>query len=420
MKGLPTPVRRILREASDDLTLERVWRRVSETRSGDAMRLAQPYRLRWVFAASGIAAAAVLAFGVWGFWHRPPVEGGPLRLASGQEIEPTALQAGTALRQVTLSDGSELEIAAGTTIDLLENDGHRFNLLLVHGKTSFDVRPGGPRRWEIETGLASVEVVGTRFTVARSETRVHLEVDRGTVLVRSDRLPERIRTVTVAQALDIDEAPTEKPAAATEVEVPNPTVPAKRGLERSAVRRHTAPHLAQTAAGAAPSIASAPPAQPEPAVEWKALAREGAFASAYNALGSTGVVKETARAPRSEDLFALADIARYSGHPASAVSPLEEIVLHHREEPLAAMAAFTLGKIQLESLGDPKRAAEAFAQAVELQPPRGILESAYARLVESRAKAGDDAGARTAAAEYLKRFPEGQFRKEMESWLSRN
>jgi hypothetical protein len=84
---------------------------------------------------------------------------------------------------------------------------------------------------------------------------------------------------------------------------------------------------------------------------------------------------------------------------------------------VAAEAAITLGNIQLDALKDPRRAAEAFAQAVELQPPRGLLEVAYSRLVESRAKAGDEAGARAAAMEYVKRFPDGQYRKDLDAWL---
>jgi transmembrane sensor len=424
--GLPTPIRRVLNDASDDVTLERVWRRVAETRSGDAMRLERPHPLRWTLAAGGLAAAVAVAVGVWGFSRPLPAEAGPLRLASGQEIDSATLQSQASLRHLALSDGSSLEIAPGTAMDLLENDGHQFNLLLVRGKTTFEVRPGGPRRWDIEAGLASVEVVGTHFIVERTSARVHVEVQRGTVLVRSDFLPERVRKLTLAQSIDIDDPSAEKAPAAQSADqpkpaaLPKPVEEAKPVLERSTGHRHAAPHVAQTATKPATAAAPAPEIEPTPSpVEWKTLAKEGAYSSAYNTLGLTGVVKETARAPRAEDLFALADIARYSGHPASAVGPLEEIVLHHREEPIAAQAAFTLGKIQLESLNDPKRAAEAFAQAVELQPPRGLLEPAYARLVESRAKAGDEAGAHAAAAEYVKRFPEGQFRNEMDAWLPR-
>ncbi len=418
MKGLPIPVRRVLVDASDDLTVERVWRRIAATRNADRYK-AGPVPLagrRWMVAASAATAAAAVVV-AWGLAHRPMLrDAGPLRLASGQDIGTLSAPAGAASADVVaLSDGSQLVLQPDTQLEVLENSGHGFDLILLRGRATFDVRPGGPRRWSIEAGIASVEVVGTRFTVARDTSRVHVDVERGIVIVRSDRIAEHVRRLVASEFVDIDAVPTTS-ARETRAPAAEPPVRSKAPIRRTVARREPeAPATAPTPLPVPPEPAK--PAQP-PAASWKTLAQDGNYAEAYHTLGSNGVVAEVSRAPSAEDLFALADIARYSGHPASAVSPLEQIIAQHRSEPAAALAAFTLGKIELDSLNDPDKAAQAFAQAIQLGPPPGILESTYERLVEARSRAGDRAGARAAAAEYVRKFPQGQYRSEMDSWLS--
>ena len=71
------------------------------------------------------------------------------------------------------------------------------------GAASFEVRPGGPRRWQIECGLATVEVVGTRFTCARGADRLHIGVEHGVVLVRGERVPNRVRRLAAGESLDV-------------------------------------------------------------------------------------------------------------------------------------------------------------------------------------------------------------------------
>jgi transmembrane sensor len=408
MKGLPIPVRRVLRHSADDVTLERVWRRVAATRSGQAYRAVRYQSTRRVLIPIGVAAIVAAAAVGWVFLRHEPVrDPGPLRYANGQEIGSLAVAAeASATVGAALSDGSSLLIGPGTQLDLLENTGTNFSLLLLRGRTVFDVRPGGPRRWTIEAGLASVEVVGTRFTVERSTTRVHVDVERGVVLVRSDLLPEHVRRLSGAQFVDV-ELPT--------APVPAPVAPTK--LSPSTSYRSTRP-TRRAPTSTPPAAEELPAPQPSP-IPWKAMAHDGDYARAYQTLGSTGVAAEVQRGPSIEDLFALADIARYSGHPSSAVSPLEQILQYHRSESGAAMAAFTLGKIELDSLGNPGRAADAFAQAIELGPPQGLLESTYERLVEAKSRAGDTAGARAVSAEYLRRFPDGQYRNEMSAGTAR-
>src|SRR5206468_1411078 len=64
--------------------------------------------------------------------------------------------------QVPLSDGSQIQLYPGASLVPLEASGTIFSAALQRGSAAFSVRPGGPRRWIIECGLATVEVIGTR------------------------------------------------------------------------------------------------------------------------------------------------------------------------------------------------------------------------------------------------------------------
>ena len=55
----------------------------------------------------------------------------------------------------------------------------------------------------ISTALASVEVIGTRFSVERAEDLVRVRVERGVVLVRSTHLRDGVARVEAGEGLDI-------------------------------------------------------------------------------------------------------------------------------------------------------------------------------------------------------------------------
>ncbi len=163
---------------------------------------------------------------------------------------------------------------------------------------------------------------------------------------------------------------------------------------------------------AAPRATSGAPESP---ARWRALAQRGDNARAYAELGPQGIASASERAS-ADDLFALADVARLSGHPADAVAPLARIVAEYAADSRAPLAAFTLGRVELDALSQPAPAAGAFERAIALGLPRSLEGDAYARLVEARARAGDAAGARAAASEYERRFPAGERTSEVRKW----
>ena len=123
-----------------------------------------------------------------------------------------------------------------------------------------------------------------------------------------------------------------------------------------------------------------------------------------------------ARTDDVADLLALADVARLTGHPNEALKPLRQIVGGHAEDPRSAMAAFTLGRVLLDSLGNPVQAGFAFERAIALKLPSSLAEDAQARLVEAHARAGAVVQARAAANVYRARYPAGRRLTDVNHW----
>jgi transmembrane sensor len=258
------------------------------------------------------------------------------------------------------------------------------------------VRPGGPRRWQIECGLATVEVVGTRFSCERTPGRLRVSVQRGVVIVRGERVADRARRLAAGESLDVVEAPLGAEAAPADLA---PELPALDEV------------YAAEPAVAAPTAPAALP--------WRELARGGRHGEAFATLGESGVRRETQRLGVA-DLLALADVARLSGHPREAVAPLERILTRFARDPQAPLAAFALGRLELDALDQPRKAATALERALVLGVPKSLKEDVRARLVEAYGRAGDRAAARTAARAYLQEFPDGRERAEMETQAASN
>ncbi|MBI5547305.1 MAG: hypothetical protein HY901_25770 [Deltaproteobacteria bacterium] len=107
-----------------------------------------------------------------------------------------------------------------------------------------------------------------------------------------------------------------------------------------------------------------------------------------------------------EELLLAADASRRAGRPAEAVPLLEQIITRHAADQRAPLAAFTLGKLQLEA-GHAREAADAFGTARALAPNGPLAEDALGRELEAAERAGDATRERRVAKEYLERFPEG-------------
>ena len=98
--------------------------------------------------------------------------------------------------------------------------------------------------------------------------------------------------------------------------------------------------------------------------------------------------------------------------------PLERVLNEFSQSPLAALSAFTLGRVELDQLKNPRAAAQAFERAIAMRPPHALLADCHARLVEAYARAGDDASARRAASRYRTLSPTGRHNVDVEAWTN--
>ena len=186
MTKLRAPLNEHLTPRVDERAIQHIWAGVRRQRSGSwFVRL--PCWSGWGlgFAAAFILVLAVLVIG-WRWRAAPsPVVGAQVAGQLLSRVGGTlSVLGGVPASQTELSDGSTINLAPGSRLEVLENTAKTFVSILRTGSARFAVRPGGPRRWTVEAGLATVEVAGTQFTVTRTPGNVEVSVEHGIVLVR--------------------------------------------------------------------------------------------------------------------------------------------------------------------------------------------------------------------------------------------
>jgi len=359
MTKLRAPLKEQLEDPVSEQEVRRIWGGIQERRA--ERRARREVRVAAKLGALGFAVAVIALLVLRGPNPFVARAAGPLLVG---DTAPSVLDGrqGT----VELSDGSLIALAPNTRLDVVDNSGHAFVSVLHGGRATFDVQPGGPRRWTIEAGLASVEVVGTRFSVTRDLESVEVAVEHGIVLVRGERVPDRIQRLTAGQRLRVTAPVATAPAPSVSAAALTPVAP--------------------------PPALSAEPNRPVP------------VPSASAALGFDGLLKR-------------ADAERRAGNLKAAEATLDAAVAAAPDRGRAALAAFTLGKLLLDGSGRPSDAARAFSRAVALGPPAAIAEDALARLVEAEGRAGHLDRARAAARQYAASYPNGAKLYAVNRWL---
>jgi transmembrane sensor len=337
-----------------------------------------------MFAALAAFAAAVLVF-----WLDRAVKPVALHLADGRPV-PVAL-GGERASTVALDDGSELGVSPGARLEVLDSTGGAFTLALRRGTAEFEVHPGGPRVWRVECAGVEIEVVGTHFTVARTVDSLRVSVERGVVLVRGDAVVDRVVRLSAGQFIVV---PLSNPESAptTKAQEPN-AIP-------EAVRSTTAPVAGFGGAHGAS-------AAPRSATNDGAQSNRAAFATNDGGVAAPDPI---------EIALTGADSLRRSGQFHEAAIALETLLAEHAGDSRAPLTEFSLGRLYLDSLGDPNRAAEHFSRALVRRLPAALAEDARARLVEAYARAGNRAAAENAASVYLALYPNGRRLDDVRRW----
>ncbi|MET0593563.1 MAG: FecR domain-containing protein [Polyangiaceae bacterium] len=336
-----------------------------DTEIGLAMlrgRIARRTRARRIgMGLAAVTAIAGLTWGTIGFRsHRASSEA------------PALASASTAVR---FSDGSLVtRLDPDAQVSVIEAGPERIITSVERGQISAEVTPRPSRVFRVVAGHVVVEALGTAFTVERLDDRVGVSVVHGRV---------RVTWLTGSRELG-----------ATEVDW-FPPIEANRAREEPASTAEAPAAESTPGAGPTPSPARTP--------SWKMLALEGRNREAYALLRDH---RKSVRDP--DDLLLAADVARLSGHPADAVPFLERMIKESNNPTKAAMAAFALGRVLMTSLGQPEKAALAFADARRRAQGGSLAEDALAREVEAWAQAGIATRARERAQEYMRFYPRGQ------------
>lgn len=310
----------------------------------------------------GAIAACALAVVIWNPLQRGNGGNAPLTLKGGSELP--AAHVFAAAQPTVLSDGSTVSVGPSAQLQLAENNPTRFRTELARGRVVFDVVPSEKqtREWLVVAGGVRVRVLGTRFSVHRAREELTVEVERGRVEVSG-------RNVEGGQQV---------------LEPGDVLLTSLRGED--------------TAVHDAPQTPSPLPDESETTPE--------------------EVVPPSDDPPQaSRDLIAQTDRLRSEGRYRDAARLLRQAL----SDPPAGLdrghVAFTLGRIQLDHLGEPAAAGRTFGLALQTRLPPTLREQALARAVQAWATAGQHGRALQFGRRYLEAYPTGPNRDIVLRWL---
>jgi hypothetical protein len=106
-------------------------------------------------------------------------------------------------------------------------------------------------------------------------------------------------------------------------------------------------------------------------------------------------------------LFERAHVARRAGQLREAAGLYGDLVERFPRDKRAALAAFELGRIRMDVLGDPRGAVAALERSLALDARRSFAEDALARLTLAHEALADRGACARARALYLERYPDG-------------
>lgn len=308
-----------------------------------------------------VAAAATVGLVLWKGMPAPePLAASPLQRQGGAfVVAAEMLPAGS---EVVFTEGSRIELGNQARLAVEENAAGHFRTRLEAGRIVLNVQPteGDPRRhWSIRAGAVTVEVVGTRFSVDRSLGKVRVSVQRGRVRVHGSTVPGGETFLDAGGGLTV-------PATSVVAESANRTASTEEPPPLNTNLQPT-----ETEETADPAVAT-----PE-------------------------------REPSEPEVLRRSDALRRRGEHRAAAALLRQALADSAGGREAALLAFTLGRIQLDNLGQPRPAARSFAAAIRAGLPSALQEQALARSVQAWSMAGDHTRATALARRYLEAYPQG-------------
>ena len=292
---------------------------------------------------------------------------------------------GGAPAPLRFSDGSSLVLHEGGSLRVLGTEARGARVLVEDGTVDVQVARGYlGKKWRFEAGPFSVQVTGTRFGLsyrARDE-RFGLSTQEGQVIVSGACLSG---PTPVKAGSRLDLSCLAKPLPPSEID-----------------RSPAAPTTVKS--GELAHLSSGSPRDST----WREPLSAGRLREGVRAAEQAGFDR-VCQTATSKELLLLADGARLFDRTARALTALRALRQRFPSSREAATAAFTLGKIAFEQRHAYEDAVLWFATYLREQPSGLLMGDAFGRLMEARLRAGDRAGARSDAEQYLRRFPEGPY-----------
>lgn len=361
------PLSKYVRSQVDSARVARVWGEVEARLDtvGPKTRGAQRWLWGGVAAIVAAASAATATFVVLdnGETESP-------RVAQSAFQRAVLETAGDTLR-VDLVDGSRIELAANTRVSVLEGQGTIVEVQLERGRVDCDLIPKPDRRFAVLARGVEVRVTGTKFSVQlQGDSRVDVAVERGSVEVTRPA-----RRKTHARTGDDSRGRTEQPES-----VEAPTTRTLAAGESWSVQLQNV-DASQAESPVEPTIEDATPTPKKTPPVTKTLS--------------------------AKELLDQGNAARRAGDARGAAKAYETLLSKHGKDPRAGLAAFELGRLRMDRLGDMSGAIRVLRQAVTLAPGSGFREDAMARLVRAYAATGSQSGCLSEKKAYLKSYPNG-------------
>jgi TolA-binding protein len=316
-------------------------------------------------------------------------------------------------------DGGYLAELGGKGVELFFNEGSRFALApgsrgrlrsitqagarfaLDTGSAEFRITPSRDHEWWVEAGPFAVSVRGTDFSVGWEPTseRFEIQLRHGRVAVSGPLLGDEL-VLKPGQRLTVnlpkgETVITEGPAARLPEQAPPPAAPAAEPESPEAVASAAEP---------------ARPPSKSPGPSFREALAKGEWERILAEVERQGV-EASLRTLSSDDLFAVADAARYRRRPDLARSAL----LAHRSRfpasPRSLDALFLLGRAEELAAGTRGAAIARYDEYLARAPKGTYAAEALGRKMILLKDLEGTESARKVAGEYLQRFPNGSHAK---------
>ncbi|MBN1608531.1 MAG: FecR domain-containing protein [Polyangiaceae bacterium] len=382
-----------------------------------AGRVRQRGFVRWSLVGVALALSTLLALQVASIsrkrWSAPEPPTLAYQIEGGSILEGGYLrESGHEGIKLLFNEGSRFTLMPGARGRLRAVDKEGARVAIERGTASFEVRHGRDRRWLVEAGPFLVTVKGTVFTVSWDplSERFELRLRRGRVVVSGPvsggdvalRTGQRL-VVSLARAETVitEDHPEDALVGASGAPAA-PTPLASQSSQSSSA--------ADKPARASPSAAPAPSTVAKVGGErrWADELASGHWDRILESVERAGV-QATLDSASSEDLFALANAARYRRRADLARAALLAQRRRFPGSPRALDAVFLLGRVEESRSSGRARAITWYDDYLARAPAGAYAAEALGRKMTLTSELGGPAQAQPIAEEYLRRFPKGSY-----------